>query len=109
MAAVDCIILLFCGFMFGIFVAWCIVRDIEKEERQQCDEPRKWFVRYAYRRTHYGDYAPPTQWYQMYDIIECDDATELTQSKLYSKLRKELLFPNSKDDVNIRIFDIHKV
>lgn len=109
MAVVDCIILLFGGFLFGVFVAWCIVRDLEKEEQLQCDEPRQWFVRYSYRRTHFNNYAPPTQWYSTYDIIECENTNELKASALYSRLHKDLLFPNSKDDVEIRIIDVHEL
>ena len=63
MEVVDCFVLIMAGFMLGLFVAWAIACKIEKEERQEGEEPQRWFVRYAYRRTHYGNYAPPTRWH----------------------------------------------
>lgn len=90
------------GFILGaLLVAWCVEHDRKSEEEEQ---PTKWFVRFAYRRVHYGNYAPPTQWYHTYRIIEAEDA-----DKLYDMVRTSLLFPSSKDSVEVRILDIHEI
>lgn len=106
----DLFVMLFAGFIIGIITAGVIIYKIEeKETQQECDAPRQWFVLYAYRRTHFNNYAPPTQWYKTYEIIECEDTDELKVGALYSRLHKDLLFPNSKDDVEIRILDVHEL
>ena len=115
MILADCIILLVGGFIVGALVVAIAfahemrANEARNEARQECEEPRQWFVRYSYRRTHFNNYAPPTQWYSTYDIIECEDTNELKASALYSRLHKDLLFPNSKDDVEIRIIDVHEL
>ena len=106
MILADCIILLVGGFIVGALVmALAIAHEIRVNEAQQeCEEPRQWFVRFSYRRIHFNNYAPPTQWYSTYKIIECDDVMKVRET-----LRNDLLFPNSKDDVELRIYDIHEL
>lgn len=110
MILADCIILLVGGFIVGALVmALAIahemrVSEARNEARQECEEPRQWFVRFSYRRIHFNNYAPPTQWYSTYDIIECDDVMKVRET-----LHNGLLFPNSKDEVELRIYDIHEL
>lgn len=111
MILADCIILLVGGFIVGALVmALAIAHELRvNEARQECEEPRQWFVRFSYRRIHFNNYAPPTQWYNTYDIIECEDTNELKASALYSRLHKDLLLPDSKDGVEIRIVDVREL
>lgn len=93
------------GFVLGAVLVAFLWREIEKENAAQSDdEPQRWFVLFAYRRTFFGDWRKPTQWFHTYRILEADDA-----DKLYDMVRESLLFPNSKDRVEIRIFDIHEI
>ena len=93
------------GFVLGVLLVAFLCREIEKENNAQADdEPQRWFVRFAYRRTFFGDWRKPTQWFHTYRILEADDA-----DKLYEMVRKSLLYPSSKDSVEIRILDIHEI
>ena len=106
MILADCIILIVGGFIVGVLVVALAIsfENRVNEARQECEEPRQWFVRYSYRRIHFNNYAPPTRWYNTYDIIECDDVM-----KVHETLHNRLLFPNSKNSVELRIYDIHEL